>query len=620
VGPKEGTVSQAQNWYKADLRETFFLLFEQFRLDELLGQEPFQEWGKDEVKMVMEETYRFATEVLGPLNKVGDETGCKIVDGQVITPEGFKQAWKATYEAGWRSLSIDEEFGGQGAPSTVACLAEEFFSGSNPAFNMYPGLTHGAADVIGHFGTPEQKRRFAQPMFDGRFGGTMCLSEPHAGSDVGAAKTTATPLEDGSYKIKGTKVWISAGDHDLAETVVHLVLARIDGAEAGTKGLSLFVVPKHRIAEDGTVGEPNDVTTAGIEHKMGLNGSATCQLVFGENDGCIGYLVGGVAHQGMKQMFQMMNFARIGVGIQGLGVAGGAYLNALDYAKDRKQGSSITRWKDPTAPRVNIIEHPDVRRMLLDMKAKTEGIRALIVKLTTHQDRATVLQGKDDDGAAYHRGQVDLLTPIVKAYSSDQAFRVAETAIQVHGGSGYVRDYPVEQAARDSKVFSIYEGTNHIQALDLVGRKLGLGGGKYAQAFFGDIQKFVTANLEDEVLGAAVKQLAKSSEAVGGAAFQFLNWFQGGKMELVPLFANTFLEAMSEVAVGWMLLEGAAIAKAKQAEVEEGTADWNFYEGKKAAALYFAHAVLPGVIAKTKSLQAGDRSAVDLPVEAFASV
>ena len=551
-------MSQAQNWYKADLREIEFLLFEQFGLGDLLGQEPYAEWGPAEVRMVIEECYRFATEFLGPLNQVADRQGCRLEDGQVRVPEGFGRAWNALYEQGWRSLSVPEELGGQGAPLTLQAVAEEFMAGANPAFTMYPGLTHGAADLIAHHGTPEQVERWAKPMFEGRFAGTMCLSEPQAGSDVGASKTRATKVSDGVYRVRGTKCWISAGDHDLAENVVHLVLARIDGAEAGTKGLSLFIVPKRRLGEDGAVGEPNDVTVAGIEHKMGLNGSATCTLSFGDSGECLGYLVGGVEHRGMKQMFTMMNFARIGVGLQGLAVAAAAYLNALVYAKDRKQGSSIDDWKNPTAPRVPILQHPDVRRMLLDMKSKTEGIRALIVKLTQHQDRARILAGRDDEGAAYHQGQVELLTPLVKAYASDQAFRVAETAIQVHGGSGYVNDYPVEQAARDSKVFSIYEGTNHIQALDLVGRKLGQAGGKHAQEFFADIGKFVAAHKDHEVLGPAVVQLGKAQEAVGGAAFQLLGWFKGGEMARVPLNANRFLEMMSELAVGWLLLEGAA--------------------------------------------------------------
>lgn len=613
-------MSQAQNRYKADLREIQFLLFEQLGFADILSKEPYAEWGVDEVKMVLDECYRFATEVIGPLNAVGDREGCRLENGEVTAPRAFEDAWRRLYEAGWRQLAVAPEHGGQGSPITLQVVAEELFSGANPAFMMYPGLTHGAAELIAHFGTPDQVERFARPMFAGRYGGTMCLTEPHAGSDVGASTSAAKAQADGSYLISGTKIFISSGDHQLADNIVHLVLARIEGAEPGTKGLSLFIVPKYLVNEDGSRGARNDVAVAAIEHKMGLHGNATCQLQFGENGACVGYLVGGVAHQGMRQMFLMMNYARIGVGIQGLGVAAGAYMSALEYAKERKQGPSAKDWKDPTAPRVPIIEHADVRRMLLEMKSKTEGIRALILKLTMHQDRARALAGKDDESAAYHNGQVELLTPLVKAYSSEQAFRVAELAIQVHGGSGYVGDYPVEQACRDSKVFTIYEGTTHIQALDLVGRKLGQGGGKHAQEFFADVGKFVAAHREHPALGAAVQQLGKAQEAVGGAAFQLLGWFKGGQMARVPLNANRFLEMMSELAVGWLLLEGAAIALEAQAKTAESHPDHAFYEGKKHAALYYAHNVLPEVIAKSKMLQSGDTSALDIPVAAFASV
>lgn len=613
-------MSQPMNRYKADLREVRFVLFEQLGLGDLLSKEPFADWGPDEINMVLDETYRFATEVTGPLNQVGDRQGCRIEDGRVITPEGFKKAWKMLYEAGWRSLSTPEEFGGQGAPAALTAAVEEFLTGSNTAFNMYPGLAQGAAEVIGHFGTDRQKKLYAQRMFDGRWGGTMCLTESEAGSDVGAATTSATKNEDGTYNIKGTKIFISGGDHDLANNVIHLVLARIEGGMAGTKGLSLFVVPRVRASDDGKLGETNDVQVPSIEHKLGINGSATCVLNFGEDDGCIGELVGTVEHQGMRQMFMMMNFARLGVGIQGLALAGTAYLNTLDYAKERIQGPSVKAWKDPAAERVAIINHPNVRSMLMEMKSKVEGIRALILKLAMHEDRAQALGGKDDDGVAYHRGQVDLLTPLVKAYGSDQAFRICETGIQVYGGAGYLQDWPLEQYLRDSKIFSIYEGTNSIQALDLVGRKLGQGGGKHTQDFLGDIAKLCGAHAEHPVLGDAVKLLSKAQEAIGGGAMQFLGWFQAGEIERVPASARRFLEMMSEVAVGWLLIDGAVIALEAQAKLKETDADWAFYEGKKASAIWFAHNVLPHVVADARILGAGDRSAIDIPEAAFATV
>jgi alkylation response protein AidB-like acyl-CoA dehydrogenase len=424
---------------------------------------------------------------------------------------------------------------------------------------MYPGLTLGAAELIEGFGTHDQKERYLRRMFTGEWAGTMCLTEPHAGSDVGSARTSAVKRPDGTYAIKGTKIYISGGDQDITENIVHMVLARVQGAPAGTKGLSLFIVPKKRLAADGSL-VSNDVQCASIEHKMGINGSTTAVLNFGDTDDCVGELVGTTENLGMPQMFRMMNGARIAVGVQSVSVASSAYLNALEYAKDRKQGSSIAQWKDATAPRVSIIEHPDVRRMLLDMKSRVEGIRALIVKLAYHLDAVRATQGKDDAAAAMHQGQVDLLVPLVKAYGSDQAFRVCETAIQTYGGAGYTRDYPVEQYARDAKIFSIYEGTNHIQAMDLVARKLMQAGGANLQTFLGDVGGFVAANREHPALGGAVKELGAAQEALSGTAMQLLGWSQGGQLAMVPVAANRFLEMMSETAVGYLLLDGAKVA------------------------------------------------------------
>ncbi len=476
-------MAQNINRYKADLRDFRFLLFEQFGLDDLLGEAPFEDWDRDNVEMILDEVYKWVTDVLGPINGSGDREGCHFDGTKVTAPKGYKEAWSSLYEAGWRLLGKQSEQDGQGAPFALVALVDELQSGANPAFNMYPGLTDGVAEVITHFGTDAQKKKYLPSLCGGTWSGTMCLTEPQAGSDVGANKTRATPLGDGMYKIQGTKIFISAGDHDMTENIIHLVLARTEDAPSGTKGLSLFMVPRDKLDGSGS----NDVSVGSIEHKMGINGSSTCVLNFGENDGCVGELVGTEEQQGIKQMFRMMNFARIGVGIQGLATASAAYLSALEYAKERKQGPSIKAWKDPEAPKVAIINHPDVRRMLIDMKAKVEGIRALAVKLAMHTDRERVLAGKDDAKAAYHKGQVDLLVPLLKAYGSDQAFQVCATAIQTFGGAGYLKDHPVEQACRDSKIYSIYEGTNHIQALDLVGRKLGYKGGVNLQAYIKDV-------------------------------------------------------------------------------------------------------------------------------------
>ena len=607
-------MSHAINRYKSDLRELRFLLFEQFHLEDLLGKAPYADWGKEEVEAVLGEVYAWVCKELGPLNGPGDEVGCVLEGGVVRAPDGFKAAWQALNAAGWRGLAVEPRFGGQAGPFTLHALAEEMMSGANHSFNMYAGLTQGAASLIGEFGTAAQIESFAMPLYSGEWAGTMCLTEPHAGSDVGSVTTKAVRRSDGSYDLRGTKIFISGGDHDLTANIVHLVLARVEGAPAGTKGLSLFIVPKLR--KDGA---PNDVVCAALEHKMGIRASSTAQLNFGENGGCVGELLGTEEQHGIAQMFQLMNSARIAVGIQGLALASAAYLNAHDYAKERRQGSSIKQWKDATAPRVPIIEHADVRRMLLDMKARVEGIRALAMKLTMHVDREQAA-GADREALEYHRGQIDLMVPLLKAYASDQAFEISATAIQVFGGAGYLKDHPIEQYCRDAKILSIYEGTNHIQALDLVGRKLGARGGANFQQFAKEVGDFVKANREHPALGAGVATLGAAMDSLAGAAMRFLGWFTGGKMEMVPLAANRFLDMMSETTVGWLLLEGAVIADKAAQALPEGHADRAFYAGKKYAAQYYAGNVLPGVVHKATLVGKEDRTAIEIPEAAFATV
>jgi alkylation response protein AidB-like acyl-CoA dehydrogenase len=610
-------MSQPQNRYKADLRDVRFLLFEQFGITDLIGKPPFANWGKDEIDAVLDEVLEWSQKTLGPINGPADAAGCTLENGQVKTPAGFKEAWKSLYAAGWRTLAVDEKFGGQAGPFTLHAVAEELMCGASTSFNMYPALTQGAADVIQSFGTPAQVDTYCRKMHDGTWAGTMCLTEPHAGSDVGSSTTKAVPLGDGRYKITGTKIFISSGDHDLTPNIIHMVLARTPDAPPGTKGLSLFIVPKVRI--DGT---PNDVTCGSIEHKMGIRASATAVLNFGEADGCIGELIGTDEQKGMSQMFHLMNFARIGVGIQGLAVASSAYLNALEYAHERKQGPSIKAWKDATAPRVPIIDHPDVRRMLLDMKARVEGIRALAVKLCMHLDRVRALTetGGDKNLIDYHQGQLDLLVPLVKAYGSDQAFQICATAIQVFGGAGYLKDHPVEQYCRDSKIFSIYEGTNHIQALDLVGRKLMQRGGANVQQFTKDVQAFIAANKDHPAVKDGVVALGQALEALTATGGKFMMWFGGGKMEMVPLAANRFLEMMAETTIGWLLLDAAVIADAAAKQLPADHPDLAFYTGKKFAAQYYAANVLPLVAAKGQMLGREDRTAIDIPTAAFATI
>ena len=612
----------AVNRYKADLRELDFLLFEQFDVGAMLGKHPFESWGVEEIRSTLSGCYRWAKEVIGPLNAVGDRQGCRLENGEVKTAEGFKEAWSSLYDAGWKSIGVSQHFGGAGSPRTVQILVEELLSGANVAFSMYPLLTHSAAELIEAFGTPAQKAIYCERMYGGAWSGTMCLTEPQAGSDVGQVRTRAERNPDGSYRITGTKIFISGGDQDLTGNIVHLVLARVDGAPAGTKGLTLFIVPKLRVDAEGNVVGSNDVTVGSIEHKMGISGSSTCTLNFGENGDCVGVPVGGETklNQGISQMFRMMNGARIAVGLQGLAVASTAYLNALEYARERKQGSSVRNWKDANAPRVPILDHPDVRRMLLDMKARVEGIRALVVKLAHHQDQASLLSGKDDAAVAYHAGQVDLLVPLVKAYGTDQGFRVCETAIQTHGGAGYTRDHPVEQYCRDAKIFSIYEGTNHIQAMDLVGRKLAQAGGANFKDFAADVARFVAAQRSHPALAADVERLSAAVAALSASAGKLQAWFQDGEMAMPALMANRFLEMMSEVAVGWLLLEGAVIAHQKGRDVSPGHPDATFYAGKVHAASWFARNVLPEVALKARQMESADRSPLEIPDAAFATV
>jgi alkylation response protein AidB-like acyl-CoA dehydrogenase len=607
-------MSQAVNRYRCDLRDMRFLLFEQFGLDELLGKEPYADWSESDAVAILEEVYRWSCDVLGPLNAIGDRTGCVLEKGRVRTPAGFREAWKSLSKAGWRSIGVSQEHGGQGGPLAVALCAGEMMSGANTAFNMYAGLSQGVAEVIDAFGTPEQVAAYCRKLFNGEYAGTMCLTEAHAGSDVGAAATRATPIGDGTYRIEGTKIFISAGDHDLTDNILHLVLARTPDAPLGTKGLSLFIVPREKLDGSGS----NNVVTASLEHKMGINGSATAVLQFGEGGPCIGELVGGEERRGMAQMFKMMNMARIGVGVQGLAVAGAAYLCALEYASQRVQGTSIKSWKDASAPKVEILQHPNIRRMLLDMKSRVEGIRGLIVKLGLHRDRELAARAAGDEAAAeYHLGQVDLLVPVVKYYASDQGFQVTVLAIQCLGGAGYIKDHPVEQYCRDSKIFSIYEGTNHIQALDLVGRKLGQRGGANFQALVADVRRFAAEHRSNDVLATAAERLSAAADALTEGAMRILGWFQSGKNELIGLYANRFLEMMARTTVSWVLLQGAAVAERKARDLPADHPDRAFYQGKFHAAMHYSHLELPVVVDGARFMAQEMRHSLDIPDRGF---
>lgn len=609
----------AINFFKADMRSMEFTFYEHLKVQQLFDYEQFSHLTREDCDQVLQQCLRFCNEVSGPLNSGADRVGCRHENGEVRTPEGFKDAWRKLYGLGLPNFPISLEHGGFQGPHSVSVMVGELMCSANLSFNMYPELSRGALELVCGFAQEEERKAFIEPMMDGRFAGTMCLSEPHAGSDVGMVTTKATLIEGHTYKIQGTKCWISAGDHDLAENIIHMVLARVEGAPAGTKGISLFIVPKYRVGRDGSL-ESNDVVTASIEHKLGINASTTAVLNLGENGDCIGYLCGSEENTGMKQMFQMMNGARIGVGVQGLGVASTAYLNALAYARERKQGSSIKSFKDPNAPRVAILEHSDVRRMLMEMKSKVEGMRALIAKVALHLDLSVALADKEADVAAYHMGQVDLLTPIVKSYCSDQSFRVCELAMQVYGGAGFVKDHPVEQYLRDSKILSIYEGTNHIQALDLVVRKLRGRQGRDLADFSGDLTRFVEDNSHDPAMGSEVAQLGRASQALQEAGAAVVEFMMAGKLDQLTLCASPFLEAMAHVAIAHLLLEAGLVAEeARTQDDEQSQEEFDFYAGRVMSAKFYANFILPEVFALCDTIKSGDRSALDVPDQGFST-
>ncbi|HXK48118.1 MAG TPA: acyl-CoA dehydrogenase family protein, partial [Deltaproteobacteria bacterium] len=453
-----------------DERDQRFTLYDMLELEKLCGLERYADFSSDMFDMILSEAQKIATEEIFPLLAESDKEGCRLVNGQVHVPKCFHKAYKLFCEAGWNCMALPLHAGGQGLPFIMRIAAHEWFI-HNFAFVSYPGLAEGAGHLIEVFGSEEQKKKYLPKMISGQWGGSMCLTEPGAGSDVGNLSTKAVRQPDGTFKIQGTKMFITGGDQDLTENIIHPVLARIEGDPAGTKGISIFIVPKYLVNGDGSLGRRNDFEIGKIEEKMGIHGSATCLINFGDNNDCYGELLGN-ERDGMKIMFQMMNEARIATGLQGLGSAGIAYLHALQYTKERLQGSSLLEFKNPEAPRVPIIQHPDVRRMLLWMKSNVEGMRALMYYATICGDKAAGI--KDPVEAEKWLGIVEVLTPIVKAYCTDVGFRVTETAMQCYGGYGYCSEYPVEQFLRDEKIASIYEGTNGIQALDLVGRKMGM--------------------------------------------------------------------------------------------------------------------------------------------------
>ncbi|MCX7981746.1 MAG: acyl-CoA dehydrogenase [Syntrophales bacterium] len=595
-------------------RDYKFVLFEIFRIqDEILGKGPFVDHDVDMVNMVLDAAIKFAENEIAPTYP--DEVHGKPVeavfkDGKVYAPEAYHRLWKLYREGGWLTVSESPEVGGQGFPEIVGASCSEIFLACNQAFNMYAGLTHGAAKLVEKFCSDELKAIYLEKMYSGEWAGTMCLTEPGAGSDVGALKTTARRNPDGTYSITGTKCFISSGDHDLTENIIHPVLARIEGDPPGTKGISIFLVPKYRVNPDGTLGEFNDVVTGGIEHKMGIHGNATCTLNFGENGKCIGYLMG-QEREGMKVMFHMMNEERQAVGMMGVALASAAYLHALDYAKQRLQGSNIMA-KDPTV-QVPIIQHPDVRRMLLKQKSYVEGIRLLCMFCYYAMDKRKVAETEEE--REKWEGMVEMLTPIVKSYCTEMGLMVNDLAIQTYGGYGYCKEYPVEQMMRDQKINTIYEGTNGIQALDLLGRKLGMKKGAYFMNLIGETKAAIEEGKASEFKEEA-EIVEKAVNAIVSTAMNFSQLMKTNPY--VPLIAACdFLNCFGDALCGWFHLRSALVAQKALASADLEK-EKMFYTGKIEGAKFFIHRVTALVPAKCEILVKDETSAMRIPEEAFA--
>ncbi|HNR50206.1 MAG: Acryloyl-CoA reductase (NADH) [Deltaproteobacteria bacterium ADurb.BinA179] len=604
----------ASQW--VDMRDTKFLIHEVFKIGDLLGKPPYQDHDADMINMVLTEAEKLTENEIAPTYP--DEVNRKPVEarfenGKVYAPESYKRLWQLYAEGGWLGTSDPYDVGGQGLPFIVSAAAANMFLSGNQAFLMYPGLTHGAARLVYDFFQHPLRDIILEKMFNGTWAGTMCLTEPGAGSDVGALKTTAKRNPDGSFSITGTKCFISAGDHDLTENIIHPVLARIEGDPPGTKGISIFVVPKIRINADGSLGEPNDVSTGNIESKMGIHGNATCTLNFGENGKCIGYLMG-EEREGMKIMFHMMNEERQGVGMMGVAISTAAYLHALSYAKERLQGANIMNMKDPNAPQVPIIQHPDVRRMLLKMKSLTEAIRALAFYCYYAMDRR--FAAGDDAEKDKWQGIIEVLTPMVKSYCTDVGDDVAKLAIQTYGGYGFCREYPVEQMARDNKINTIYEGTNGIQALDLLGRKLGMKKGLYFMNLLGETQAEIAKAKNNENLKEEAAIVEKALNKCAETAMTFSSMIRSNPF--VPLIgAYDYLNCLSEALCGWFHIWMANVASEKLA-AGASEQDKAFYTGKIEGAKFYINRTTSLVPAKCEVLVKDEISAVRIPDEAFA--
>jgi len=594
--------------YKAPLREYRFLLKDVLDIDRYSNLPAFAEAPLDVVEQILEEGAKFCEGVLAPLNKVGDEHGCKRNDdGSVTTPPGFAQAYKKFVEAGWPALSCDPAYGGQGMPHLVALAWNEMVASANMAWGMYPGLSHGAYEAIHQHGSDELKKKYLPKLVSGEWTGTMNLTEPHAGTDVGMLRTKAVPQGDGAYRISGQKIFISAGEHDFADNIIHLVIARIEGAPAGTKGISLFIVPKFLVNDDGSLGKRNGVVCGKIEEKMGIHGNSTCVLNY---DDAVGYLCG-VENKGLSAMFTMMNVARLGVGLQGLSQSEVSYQNAVAYAKDRLQGRSLTGKKNPDGPADPIIVHPDIRRMLMDAKAFNEAARAFAFWTALYGD--LIHSSPDEKVREKADDYMALMTPVIKSFLTDGGYKNATNAQQVFGGHGYIEEQGMSQFVRDARIAMIYEGANGIQALDLVGRKLGANSGRAIFSFFNEIDEFTHANEDNAALKPFVEGLKTAkAQLQDGATWLMQNGLSN--FDNAGAASHDFLDLFGVVALTYMW---ALMAKAALTAKANGQGSDPFYDAKLATGRYFLARVLPEAGAHLAKLKSSAEPVMALAAEAF---
>ena len=587
--------------YTAPTEDMQFLLHDVLRISEA-DVPGYVDLDRDFTAAILGEAAKLAEEVLQPLNRVGDEHGCTLENGVVRTPPGFADAYGQMRAGGWIGIDVPEEFGGQGLPYLMYSATGEMFVSANMAFNMYQGLSHGAAYAIRMHGSETQKAAYLPRMTDGSWTGTMNLTEPHCGTDLGLIRTKAEPKDDGSYRISGQKIWISAGEHDMAENIVHLVLAKIPGGPDGVKGISLFIVPKFLPNEDGSLGERNSLSCGGLESKMGIHGNATCVMNY---DGATGFLVG-EAHKGMRAMFTMMNEARLGVGMQGLAQGAVAYQNALGFAQDRLQGRDVTGAKNPNGPADPIIVHPDVRRNLMDQKSFVEGGRALVLWGSTFIDRASA---GDEEAEA----MISLLTPVIKGFLTDLGFETTVKAQQTLGGSGFTTEWGLEQFVRDARIAMIYEGTNGIQSLDLVGRKLGQNGGRTVMAFFEMVKSFLAEAKEVEGMAEFAEPLKAASKDMQAASMYFVE--EGMKNPLNALSGSyDFMHLFGHVCLGLMW---AKMARASLDALANGAEDPAFHETKLATGRYYMARQLPMTATHLARIRSGAEPVMALDAASF---